>query len=142
MSDDGIGLLVVAEAEKRLGAIDGVEFFDLGTGGLSVLHEIAGRPKVVFIDCTLMDKEPGTLQRFTPDEVRSKARIRFSAHEGDLLNIIQLSRDMGECPEEIVILGIQPKKTDDGMAVSEELLTRMDEYVDAVKEELRPSPTD
>ena len=136
-ADDGIGLRVIAELEQRAGDFPDVDFLDMGTGGLSVLYELAGRERVIFVDCTLMGAEPGAWQRFTPDEVRpAGVAIRYSAHEGDLLNILRLARDMGECPQHVVIIGIEPAETGDQMEISPQLLARLGEYVEAVAAEL------
>jgi len=98
---------------------------------------MAGRRKAVFIDCAFMDEAPGTIRRFTPDQVSSqKALAGLSLHEGDLLKIIELSRSLGECPPEVVIFGIQPQSIEPGEALSPALSTRLDEYADAVAAEL------
>ena len=51
MSDEGVGARLVAEIENRCLAPPGVEVLDLGTSGIGVLHAIAGRNKVLFVDC-------------------------------------------------------------------------------------------
>ncbi len=51
-----------------------------------------------------MGLSPGLIHRFTPEQVSSKKlRMRYSLHEGDLLNTIDLSRRLGECPDDITI---------------------------------------
>jgi hydrogenase maturation protease len=117
-----------------------VDVIDLGTGGLAVVHEMAHRPKVIFVDCALMDEAPGTLRRFTPDEVVTrKIQTRLSLHEGDLMQSIALSRQLGECPPEIVIFGIQPKRVEMGESLSNELQARLSEYEERVLAEVRPT---
>ena len=101
---------------------------------MSVLHELEGREKVIFIDCTMMGEPPGTIRRFTPDDVVTrKVQSRFSMHEGDLLHTISLARRLGTCPEDVVIFGIEPKSTDFGEYLSPELSARLDEYADAIR---------
>ncbi len=100
-----------------------VDFLDAGTGGLSVLHHIEGRRKAIFIDCAFMDEEPGTIRRFTPEEVRStKVLAHQSLHEADLLRIIEMARQLGQAPDEIVIFGIQPQRVELGMGLSPTLM--------------------
>jgi hydrogenase maturation protease len=84
-----------------------------------------------------MDEPPGTIRRFTPDEVDSRKRLAgLSLHEGDLLQTIRLSRRMGECPEEVVIFGIQPSDVSVGTDLSDTLKQRLSDYRDAVSREL------
>ena len=114
-----------------------IEVMDLGTGGLSVMHAIKGRKKVVFIDCAMMGQSPGLIRRFTPQQVCStKMRMRYSLHEGDLLNTLELSRSMGECPDDIVIFGIEPKEIYHGEGLSSELEKNIPKYIQAILREL------
>ena len=69
MSDEGIGVRVVRRLESDPRLPSDAECIDLGTSGMSVVHEIAARRKAVIVDCAFMDAEPGTLRCFTPDEV-------------------------------------------------------------------------
>ena len=136
MSDEGIGVRVVARLRES-GLTDEVDVLDLGTSAMSVLHELEGRDKVVFVDCAMMGAEPGTIQRFSPEEVSScKVQSGLSLHEGDLLNTIALARRLGTCPEEIVIFGIEPKTIDFGEDLSPELAEQVENYVAAIRAEV------
>ena len=106
---------------------------DLGTGGLAVLHALEGRRKVVFADCAFMGEAPGTMRRFTPEQVRSrKVRARRSLHEGDLLGTLELAERLGRCPGEVVIFGVEPASTEPHPGLSPVLEARVGEYVEHV----------
>jgi len=140
MSDEGIGVRLVAEMRSRHMVPMDVQVLDLGTNGMAILHAIAGRRKAVFVDCALMDAEPGTMRRFTADEVVSrKLRTRLSLHEGDLLAILGLARRIGDCPGEVVIFGVEPVSVSPGQALSERLESHLDEYLEILAEELTHS---
>ncbi len=84
-----------------------------------------------------MNADPGTLRRFTPDDVVSvKTLAGFSLHEGDLLQVLELARKLETAPEKIVIFGIQPAETGVGEGVSETVRERLAEYVARVEAEL------
>ena len=141
MRDEGIGTRLGSELSKRLADDSDVEVLDLGTGGLAVMHAITGRRRVVFVDCAIMGEAPGTIRCFTPDEVRStRAQTRYSLHEGDLLNALELSRRMGECPDDIVILGIQPKEVTDGQGLTRDLENKIGEYVKTILGQISSKP--
>ena len=80
---------------------------------MAVLHRIEGRDRALFIDCAFMGQEPGSIRRFTPEEVRStKVLAHQSLHEADLLRVIGLAEELGQCPPRVVIFGIEPEVVD------------------------------
>lgn len=136
MRDEGIGIRLASEFSVHLADNPDVEVLDLGTGGLSVIHAIAGREKIVFVDCAIMGQSPGLMLRFTPEQVRSKkVRMRYSMHEGDLLNTLELSRRLGECPDDIVIFGIEPKEIAHGEGLTSELENNIRQYIQTILQE-------
>jgi len=140
MTDEGIGVRVLQALQSE--PLPGVEFLELGTGGLSVMHALGGRAKAVIVDCAFMEMTPGALRRFGPEEVRSKkASNGLSLHESDLLAVLDVARRCGEAPEEIVLFGIQPERVAPGEALSVALASRLPEYVRAVRQELTQRAT-
>jgi hydrogenase maturation protease len=137
MSDEGIGIYVVERLQKQTAKFPDVEFIDAGTGGMAVLHLIANRKKAVIIDCALMGQTPGTIRRFTPDDVKSVKQVsHFSLHDIDILKVLELSRQLEECPPEVVIFGIEPAKVEQGNTLSPELEDRIGEYVQLINHSL------
>lgn len=133
MADEGIGVVLVDRLAKL--ASEGklpeetVEYYDGGCGGMSLLHIIAGRKKAILIDCAKMGLEPGTMRRFTPKEVHTVKKLaHWSLHEVDILKVIELANLLGQCPEEIILFGIEPAAIKQRMSLSHELQNRLDEY--------------
>ncbi len=137
MGDEGIGVYLIERLADSAVDYPSVDFLDAGTGGLSVLHYIEGRRKAIIIDCAFMDEKPGTIRRFTPEEVRSrKVLAHQSLHEADLMRIIEIARQLDQAPEEIVIFGIQPQRVELVQGLSTTLMERTDEYISRVLQEL------
>jgi len=137
MGDEGIGVVLIERLAESADKYPGVDFIDAGTGGLSVLHHIEDRRKAIFIDCAFMDEEPGTIRRFTPEEVRTrKVLAHQSLHEADLLQILAMARRLDQAPEQVVLFGIQPEQVAPGQGLSQTLADRIDEYVRLVLQEL------
>lgn len=134
MGDEGIGVRIVQEFQSTCGErFPQVDFVDAGVGGMRLLHRIAGRRRAIFIDCARMNADPGTIRRFTPDQVRSrKGPAHRSLHEADLLHILDLSRQLGECPREVILFGIEPEHIAEGIGLSPRLESRLAAYVQAV----------
>ena len=136
MRDEGIGIRLASELSVHLADNPDVEVMDLGTGGLSVMHAIADREKIIFVDCAIMGQTQGMMIRFKPEQVRSKkVRMRYSMHEGDLLNTLELSRRLGEYPDDVVIFGIEPKEIAHGEGLTSKLQNNIRQYVQTILQE-------
>lgn len=137
MGDEGIGPKLIEMLQSR-GVYDSdVEFIDAGTGGMNVLHLIAGAEKAIIIDCALMSTEPGTIKRFTLDDIETNKPLAYeSLHEADVIKVVQLSRELGEAPGEIVFFGIEPEAIRQQPYLSGNLEKNLDHYVKTILEEL------
>ena len=95
------------------------------------------RKKAIIIDCANMEQEPGQIKKFSPDEVKSVKQLAHqSLHEQDLLKIIEIAKQLDQCPEEIVIFGIQPKNIELDQTLSLELTQKIDNYINLICAEL------
>ncbi len=130
LSDEGIGIHLVRRLSSRQDEFTSIEFIDAGTAGMSLLHLIANRKKAVIIDCAQMGVEPGAIRRFTADEVQDVRKLsHYSLHEADILQVINLSKQLGECPNEVVFFGIQPETLSPGRNLSKTLYDIFDSYI-------------
>jgi hydrogenase maturation protease len=137
LSDEGIGVHIVKRLSEQQAKFTFVDFIDAGTIGMSLLHLIANRKKAVIIDCARMGAKPGTIKQFTPDDVQSVKKLsHFSLHEADILQVINLSKQLGECPDEVVFFGIEPESLKPGQRLSRTLSDRIDTYIAEICKEL------
>ena len=138
MGDEGIGIKLIEMLQSASGDFPEADFVDAGTGGMSLLHLIAGRRKAVIIDCCIMGAEPGTIKQSTPDQVKTvKQLTHLSLHEVDIIKVIDLARQLGECPEEITFFGIEPETVTQQMELSDILTDRLAQYIETIKAQLR-----
>lgn len=126
--DDGIGIRLIKEIEGKDLPPD-VKVFDAGTRGMRTLHLLNDSERAVIVDAVHFGGEPGDSVFFTPEEVKSLNRSE-STHDINFLEVLKLSRALDEEPEELVIMGIEPKDTSFGKGVSSELEDRLPELVD------------
>lgn len=124
--DDAIGLIILKKLiEKKDHFPKNVDFIDGATSGFSLIH-ILNKFEIVFIiDAVNINGEIGQIKMFKPSEVNNQNNI-FNLHEPNLLNIINLSKEISENPEKIFIIGIQPKDTSHGLDISIELQNKTD----------------
>lgn len=137
LSDEGIGIHLIRRLSRQQGKFPSVDFIDAGSAGMNLLHLIANRKKAIIIDCAKMGAKPGTMKRFTPEEVRSDKKLsHYSLHETDILQVINLSKQLGECPQEIVFFGIEPESLKPGQELSKTLSAKIDVYTADICKEL------
>ena len=138
MGDEGIGIKLIEMLQSASGDFPEADFVDAGTGGMSLLHLISGRTKAIIIDCCIMGTEPGTIKQFTSDEVKTvKQLTHLSLHEVDIIKVIDLARQLGECPEEIIFFGIEPETVTQQMELSDIFTDRLAQYIETIKAQLR-----
>lgn len=137
MSDEGIGSFLIEKLLTKANDFPDVEFIDTGTGGMAMLHLIEDRKKAVLIDCAYMDTEPGTIMKFTPKQVQSvKKLMHYSLHEVDILKVLDIASQLGNCPGEVVIFGIEPQTVKLNAELSDTISAKVDHYITAITEEL------
>jgi hydrogenase maturation protease len=142
MTDDGVGPRVadaLSEQARDLG-FDNVVVGHDTVGTLAYLGDDTER--VVFVDCVRMGMSPGDWARFSPDDVETRKTLGgLTTHEGDLLRIIDLARQIGPPIPQVVIVGIEPARVEAGLDLSETLQRRFDEYLAAVLDAMRRERT-
>ncbi|MGB9716812.1 MAG: HyaD/HybD family hydrogenase maturation endopeptidase [Thermodesulfovibrionales bacterium] len=135
LKDEGVGVHVVNKI-KEMNLPDNVEVIDGGTAGLDLTDFIANRKKVIVIDTVKAGDKPGTIYRLTEKNLRTGPRAIMSFHEIDFLDALYMSEIMGEKPEEVVVIGIEPKDMSDGLDLSPEIEERIPIIINVVLREI------
>jgi hydrogenase maturation protease len=130
MGDDSIGLRL-AEAIAGRSLDKGFEVASNSHDSLQLLSYFSeDTEKVLLIDCMRSGGKPGDFVVFSPEEVESqKALGRITTHEGDVVKVLQLGRDLGLPLPRIRILGIEPESTEQSLELSKTLESRFEEYL-------------
>ncbi len=137
MGDDGLGTL----AAQRLAALAwpvGVEVLDGGTGGLALYELLAGARGVILLDAVAMGAAPGTLRRFTGEELERLPAdpTGLSLHGCGLAGVLALARELGQLPP-LVLFGVEPARVDLGLGLSPSVAAALEELLVRVGEEVR-----
>ncbi len=135
LRDEGVGVRVV-QALERMTLPPDVEVFDGATAGLDLLDVLAGRRKVVVIDAIAGDSPPGTVLRLTPDDLATRCEQGISLHDIGLLEALALTKQLGDAPEEVVIIGVKPNDVECGLELSPETARLLPRLLDLVFAEL------
>ncbi len=112
-SDDGLGVHAIQALTGDARVSPDAVLMDGGTQGLNLLPHISAFQRLLVIDALDVGEAPGTLVRLEGNALRNLPG-KASVHQlgfADLLVALEL---LGELPEEIVLLGIQPLSTEWG----------------------------
>ena len=137
MGDDALGVLLLRELRNRTKDRTGVEFFELATGGMNLLHILRDLDHALIIDACDFGGAPGDHILFRPGEVGSVKPIRgYSLHELDVMKVLELSKNLGEAPEEILIFAVQPASVVMREGLSRVIEEKMEDYIVYILDEI------
>ncbi|NJD61398.1 MAG: hydrogenase maturation protease [Deltaproteobacteria bacterium] len=135
LSDEGVGVHLANELAKR-GALQGVDFMDGGGAGGALLNLIEDQGKVILLDCVAAPFPPGTVLKMFPDDLKRNEDARYSLHDMNLADTIDLMRLRGTLPE-MMILGVVPADIDTyRIGLSDPLAERFEEILAKVGGEI------
>ncbi len=137
MMDDSIGVRAVEELQRRYHFSDGVELLDGGTSGIELLSHIEGRNNLIIIDALKSGHSPGTIVRADGEDVPARFMTRISPHQLGLSDVLAAATISGKLPSNLVLFGIEPKKIELGLGLSDEVKASFDKLLDTVVMELR-----
>jgi len=136
LKDEGIGVHVARALSKA--AQGDNSSFDVIDGGTSpdVFMLLEGARKVVLVDAVSGGGSPGSVYRFHPADILLKKEYTISAHQISLMDSLQMMEFSEHKPEEVVIVGIEPKEIGWGMEPSPELQGKMPQIIKVVLDEV------
>jgi len=135
LRDEGVGVRVMEQMQK-MHLPDDVELVDGGTAGADLLDVLAERRKIIVIDAVQADCEPGTVLRFTADDLVRPDGVGMSLHELGLGEALTMTRQLGCEPKDVVVFGIKPKDIRWGLELSEEITASVPKVVELVLAEI------
>jgi hydrogenase maturation protease len=140
MGDDSVGLRIVEEVVRR-GLENDFEAVLLPDSGLNLIDYFRDDVgKIVVVDTVRAGREPGEPIFFRPEEVETgKTLGNVSTHEGDILRVIELARQLQYPIPSITILGIEPENMSPG-GLSKKLHERIGEYVSVAVSQFEKQP--
>lgn len=121
LRDDGVGQSLLAQlggVASRWG--NAVELLDGGTLGLALLAFLERRSAVVILDAVTRGAPPGTVHVLQGEEVLSAGgRDKSSAHEIGAAQLLRAAALLGELPQHLAVVGIEPEAVDTGIGLSQ-----------------------
>lgn len=122
LQDDGIGIHVTELFKSSREEDPDLDVIDGGTIGLSLLPEIEDAGKVIIVDASEIGEKPGTMRIFRNQEIDAQlSGKRRSVHEVALYDLFSAAAIRGRCPDERVLIAIQPACTEWGLEPTPEV---------------------
>jgi hydrogenase maturation protease len=137
MMDEGVGVRAIEEIQNRFSFEEDVELLDGGTSGIELLSYISGKDHLIVIDAIKSGHPPGTVLRVEGKDVPARFRTRISPHQLGLSDLLLAATLTGEMPKNLVLFGIEPKRIELGLRLSDEVKANFDKLISVVVEEIR-----
>lgn len=135
MSDDGVGPKVIEQLQKKDSLPAGVTLLDGGTLGLDLLPFLENVKRLIIIDAVEIAQPAGTVVRLCGDEVPMALETKLSPHQMGMKDLLAVARLMGQLPEEIVLIGVQPLLLEMGTELTQPVMAALPEMITLVQAE-------
>ncbi|MCF6224376.1 MAG: hydrogenase maturation protease [Flavobacteriaceae bacterium] len=141
-SDDGVGIYVIEELQKKIGDNASISIFDMGTAAFEVLFGLKGHQKIILVDAVINSNEKvGTLFKVPAEEVLQTPEdnpmvflhsMKWSQALSYAKKILQ-----DEYPDDIQVYLIAVENTKLDVDLSKKVQEAGDKVVNLILEELK-----
>jgi hydrogenase maturation protease len=135
MSDDGLGIHVVRELQKEDWKED-ISLLEIGTSPLYYLEEMSQAENIIAIDAIQGGEQSGTIYCLTEEDLKCSRNIIRDFHGCSLLNVIELSREITNHPNNLLIYGIEPKALNLGEELSPPVKDSIPKLINLIREKI------
>lgn len=136
LGDEGFGVHFVRWFAQRHRLPPDIAVVDGGTLGYLLLETVCGCERLIVIDCLKTADAPGSLYRFSREEIEAHLPPPTSAHEVKFADVLCKAEMLGESPE-ILFLCVVPERYGDlETALSPTLRERFDALEELLLAEL------
>ncbi len=145
MGDDGIGVRVIQELQKRaseFSCLDGIDIFDLGVCGLDMLPFLDDVENVIIVDAVKTGEDIGSILRFTGEDLLADREFGalLSAHDITVPETLQIAKATQGLPN-IIFFGISIREPlniyEFSIDLSAQVESSIDRVIDAVIAEVK-----
>lgn len=121
LSDEGVGVHVVARLTPILEGVPGVTVLDGGTLGLELLGPIEEADHLVVVDCLRSGLPRGTVTTLLGQDATAWTTERVTAHDLGLPSVFSLARLRGWRASRVALVGVEPANLRPGVELSPEV---------------------
>ena len=132
--DDAVGLEIVDVLEERVD--DSVRLVHSDGEPTRLLDAFALAPRVIMVDAVVTGAPPGTVHRFTDEDLPNQMGIGQSSHLVQLVETIHLGMLLGRLPNGLVLIGIEATDFATGEGMTEAVVAAIPSAATVVIKEL------
>jgi len=138
LTDDGVGVHAVQDLEREEEwDPEKVDFLDGATFTQDIFYIFQRYAQVLVLDTVKGGREPGTIYRFTEEQLRENYEQRLSLHDIDLLDSLRMAELLGNRPQ-VLVIGMEPLTISDwSMELSEPVKAKYPKFLEAARREIR-----
>ena len=137
LRDEGVGVRVIERLKASYEFPPEVELMDGGTAGLDLMPFMEGYKHVIIVDTLKTTEPPGSIFRFTPEDIDIKVPYKTSLHQIGMVEVFAIAEALGK-KIEAVIIGIQPEDMSDwGLELTQTIEAKIPELMELVLKELK-----
>jgi hydrogenase maturation protease len=129
-SDDGMGLAALQRLEEDPRVPGSVRLVEGGTKGLELVSYVSGASRLLVLDAVDVGAQAGTVVCLQGEELRSLPG-NGNVHELALADILNALRMLGQEPQDVVLLGMEPGTTKLGTSLSKSVESALPVLVEA-----------
>jgi hydrogenase maturation protease len=133
-ADEGFGVRVVQALEHGYEFPPSVSLLDGGTQGLGLIPYVQDADTLIIIDAVDFSLAPGTLIELRDDKVPAYLGAKkMSLHQISFQEVLALSQLLGNCPDRLFLVGVQPETLEDyGGSLSQLVKAQMQPAMDRI----------
>ncbi len=136
LKDEGVGVHVIQAMQKAsLESTGELTIIDGGTWPDAFYLLPEGIDKLIIVDAVRGGDKPGTIYRFTPQDIVFRRETVTSLHQLGIAEGLAMIEHTGRNPQDVVIIGVEPKEIDWGLEMSPELQKRVPQIIELVRKE-------
>lgn len=138
IKDEGVGVHAIHALRERYAFPPSVDIIDGGTKGLDLLPFIEGCKYLMLVDAVNFSKEPGFIKVIEGNNVKGYLDLKFSVHQIGIPDMIFAVAFKGIIPEDMCLVGIQPKNAEEvDPTLSDVLQGRFEDFLSVIIERLK-----
>ncbi len=120
LGDDGVGPTLLQQVQRLYLDVEDVDCIDGGTQGLALLGLLEGRRALIVLDAFASGKAPGAVSLLQGEECLNQGMSRSTAaHESNVGELLAAAHLLGELPERVFLIGIEPENVRTEFGLSE-----------------------
>ncbi len=137
LADEGFGVHFINYLTGNFVIPDHVSVLDGGTAGIMMAPFIEDADYLYVIDTVASDGEPGTIRRFTDEDIQAgNFQARMSPHQVGLLDILDLCRLRETAPERTEMITVVPEDLSTRIGLSPRLEPKLAQVMELLHQSL------